>query len=125
MEKTKKAWAYVKEHKKEILIGIGVAVSGVALYKVCKTKPRITTSELAEPIVNLMNDVVDEVDHIEIHDFKVGDLTDVMKYSSGSTELWLEQVDINDIGKLGEEIVSKIPDIPENAKVWMLMNISE
>lgn len=123
MEKMKKAWTYVKEHKKEILIGVGVTVSGVVLYKVCKTEPRITDIDIDKTISGVMGGV--DMKHLEIQDFGVGCLTDVMRYESGSTELWLTNVEIGKIGELGEEIASKIPDIPENAHIWMLMNITE
>lgn len=97
-----------------------MTVGGVVLYKVCKTEPRITTHELKATFDGALNP-----EHIKIQDFEVGGLDDVVKYGNGSTELWLDRVGIGDIGKLGEEIESKIPDIPENAHIWMLMNITE
>jgi hypothetical protein len=119
--KFKKAWNFVKEHSGEILIASGVIVlGGVAAATLLNTsKPTkvliddsLLTSNENKPIKVLP---------------KLGDwnVDDVLKYNDGTYELWLDNLRLEDIGKLGEEIRNNVPGVPANAKVWTLMSIKE
>lgn len=118
--KFNKAWEFVKDYKREILIGAGVAIAaGFGLYKITSRKPEIIVDleQISTETMNCKNLFKPELG--------VGVVEDAIKYDCGTIELMVDQLKLSDIGKLGEEIANKIPDIHENAKVWSLISISE
>jgi hypothetical protein len=113
--KFKKAWTWVKENK-ELIIGTGLmVVGGAALIAVgIKYRPDKRTGS-NDPAPNGI-----------IPNWGVGDCCNYETYGEGKViEFWLDNVNIEDTGKLGEEIISKIPNLPDNAKMWAIVNISE
>jgi hypothetical protein len=119
--KFKKAWNYVKEHGDVFIIAGGVIIScgiwgGTLLALPKPTKVLVDnplfTGNKSKPIKVLPR----------LGDWKVDD---VLKYENGTYELWLDDLRLDDIGKLGEEIRNNVPGIPANSKVWALMSISE
>lgn len=113
-EKLKKAKGYVKEHKKEILIGTGVAILGcIGLSKVVKTvKPKreIHISTFMTPKSINATGVI-------------GNVNKAYKYDNGAHELWIDELSLDKLGELGESIKNSIPGIPEDDKVWLLMGV--
>lgn len=119
-KKFNKMWEFVKDHKREILIGTGVAIAaGFGLYKITSRKPNIIVDleQISTEATNCKNCFKPELG--------VGVVEDAIKYDCGTIELMLDQLKLSDMGRLGEEIANKIPDIPENAKVWSLLDIRE
>jgi hypothetical protein len=119
-DKLQKAKDYVKEHKKEILIVSGLAiigvVAGVGLNKVSKNG--------SHDLTDVLNTISGQ-EHTK-PDLGVGITEDVVRYEdNGLIELWLDNLKLSDIGKLGEGITENISDVPENAKIWALMSIQE
>ena len=116
--KLEKAKTWVKEHKKEIIIGAGMTVlagAGILLGR------KVLNSESVRMIENLKGErfICDDGSTV----FKMFELTDAVKYKDGSIELVLDKFHLDDLGKFGEEILEKIPELPDNEQVWMLMNI--
>lgn len=116
--KLEKAKTWVKEHKKEILIGAGATViTGVGIL----LGQKVLNRQYADLIDNFKGErfMCDDGSTV----FKMFELADAFKYKDGSVELMLDKCHLNDLGKFGEEILEKIPELPENEQVWMLMNI--
>lgn len=119
-DKFKKAWEYMKEHRTEILLVGGAIVAtsalGAAWFKGRTVKVLVddpTVLDKASKPVKVLP---------KLGNWKVDD---VLQYNDGTIELWLDNLSLDDIGELGEEIVSKIPNVPTNSKVWALMSIRE
>ena len=110
--KMKNAWEFVKENKKKIIFGAAAVVGGFILFKTGAKYVKI-----AKAITPLPNP---EGFTPEIG---VGEVVDFARYDSGSVDLWMDKIPLADMGKLGEEIVEKVPDLPENPIVWSVMNI--
>lgn len=120
MTKKEKVLEYVKNHKKEILISACVVIGGAVLYKVCKTNPIAVTNAVEfEPVKCRWPE------HFEVPGFSVGKLDDALRYQDGMVELWADGIDLDNMGKLGEEIHDLISDLPEHPDVWALMCIRE
>ena len=118
-KKIEKVWVFVKEHKKEILIGSGIAIlGGFGLYKATRYKPSCKCS-IGKSLLESVNDCRETI----TPDLGVGTLGDAFKYDGGTIELWMDNLNIEDLGKLGEGIVNNIPDVPKDAKVWALLDI--
>lgn len=120
--KIKNALNYAKEHKKEILIGTGVVISGVVLAKFgidwwCKgRKIIITNNEVGESIIEAFGGYTD-------HEFKLG-IGECVGYTT--KENWIgadvHNLHISDLGNLGEEL-AKIPGVTENTEIWSVINM--
>lgn len=109
---------WIKEHKTEILIATGtVVLGGLCIYGVTKKTPKVDTSALATTFV--------KPEHLKLEGFDVGVCDDVLKYNDGGVELWLDNVKLEQMGQLGEEIVKRVTDLPENPNVWALLCIRE
>lgn len=115
-EKLKKAKGYVKEHKKEILIGTGVAILGcIGLSKVVKTvKPKCVTN-----VANTIELTSTKIDCTGV----IGDVFDAMKFDGGCHELWIDGLSLDELGELGESIKKSVPDIPKACGVQVIMDI--
>lgn len=121
-EKLNKAKEYAKEHLGEILIVTGATsiaiIGGVSAYKACKKVPSIDISDIKFEENNITK---------IFPDLGVGVVEDAMRYTDDrkTVELWLNDLSISDLGKLGDGIKNGIKDIPENAKAWVLINIHD
>ena len=106
--KTEKAWNWIKEHKKEILIttvtGIGVGVLGYFGVKSLGKCPNTIIDQLnsADGGQHWLENPVAKLDHVTI--------TDKNEYN-GLTFGILNDFTAADMGKVGEELMANIPDI--------------
>ena len=117
----KKAWGFVKEHKKIILICSGVVILGsLGLYGVNKIKPSYRTVFGKTTFKSGM-----DCNKTILPNLGVGDLGDAVKYDGGTVELWLDNLTLDDIGKLGEGIINNIPNVSKDSKIWALLDIRE
>lgn len=119
-KKPNKVKAWVKEHDVEIGVAtcIGVSfVAGIAYGYFFGRMPKVKPIAVDENTVN-------KVKHI-LPVFNVGKLEDALRYDTGTIELWVKEIPLEDLGNLGAEITEQIMDLPDNAKVWTLMSISE
>lgn len=123
-ERTKKALEFVKEHKVEILVITGGVVLGCLGIRHLQKKE---TEMLGDLILETTNTVwPDDITKNVCWDGAVGCVDDILKYpNNGAIELWLDRMQLQDLGKLGEDILTRIPDVPENHKVWALLSINE
>lgn len=106
--KTKKAWDWIKEHKKEILIttvtGIGVGVLGYFGVKSWNKCPDIIIDQLNDVDVSQhwLENPVAKLDHVTI--------TDLDHYENLTFGI-INDFTAADMGKVGEELMANIPDI--------------
>ena len=123
-ERTKKAWEFVKEHKVEILVVTGATVLGcLGIRHINKKEAKM----LGDLLVENKNIVwPDDITKNVCWDGAVGCVDDILKYpDNGTIEMWLDRIYLNELGKLGEDILARIPDLPENHEVWALLSIKE
>lgn len=98
-QKLEKAKIFVKEHKKEIVIGAGVAIIGGVIFVIARKKPKIidTIQETVKvPYERVKLDIPESLAAKGVTDF------------SGPGEwldLWLNDTPISELGALGEELV--------------------
>lgn len=114
--KLEKAKQWVTENKESILVGIGATVlTGIGLligYKVIDKKFGCVIEHLSECASNTK----------ELPKFEVGELGDLVTYKNGNVELWLDKINLCDMGKLADNI-KEVVSVPDNAKVWALLNV--
>ena len=119
-QKIKNAWEWIKDHK-VVVIELGVCavaaiIGGIVLHNEIKH-------------VNLVKYIKDSTpdfkppENLNISDIGVGEIDGVFRYNDGIVELWLDKIPLTDMGKLGEAIADKIPDIPANPNAWALLSI--
>lgn len=109
MNKVKEFW---NEHKKEIVLTAAAVVGGIVLVKTGAKYVKFVKSNAALPNPEGFIPAID-----------VGVVGDYARYERGDVELWMDNMPLADMGKLGEEIAEKVPDLPENPIVWALLNI--
>ena len=113
-----KVFEWIKEHKMELLIAAGtVALGGICLYKCSNTKSKIELGTSSKPSIGPKK--------IPLTCFGVGACDDALKYNDGTVELWLDNINLDQMGDLGDEIANCIPELPENPNVWALLCIRE
>lgn len=120
--KTKNAWSWVKEHKVEIGIGalcVATTVAGVAVFKK-QIDPEVIMKRIKNTSKPKKTSIWPKV--LDARDLGVGECNDVLAYENGSVELWMDNVSLSDMGKLGEVIRDHFPDLGDG-NVWALMNI--
>lgn len=116
--KLEKAKIWAQEHKEEILIGAGMTVlTGIGVL----LGHKFLNDKSFRMVENLGGERFMCGDESTV--FKMFELADAWKYKDGSIELMLDKCHLDNLGKLGEEILEKVPEVPENEQVWMLMNI--
>lgn len=111
----KKIWNWTKDHKKEIIITAATAVGGICLIKAgvdCVKIVKNVKSNMALPNPEGF-----------IPEIGVGTVGDYARYERGDVELWMDNIPLAELGKLGEEIANKVPDVPENPVVWALLSV--
>ena len=111
-QKMKKVVNYIKEHKTEIIVGSGVTILGGIcahkIYKADKGTKCIKTNNILK------------VEHITDVDLGVGKVEDIIRFPEGAIEFWVDNVDIKDVGKLGESMMTNVPDVTADSELWML-----
>ena len=116
-DKVKNAWVWVKDHKTEIAITSMIAVCGVILHK---------TNEHANQVKNFLSGLgtgTKTFKYLDISDIGIGTVDTVVRHKDGMIELWMDNVPLTDMGKLGEAISEKIPDLPANPIARILLTI--
>lgn len=115
-----KAVEWFKEHKWEILVaGSTIVLGGLGIYAISKKAGHRISIEQA---LDTETDVFASK-KMYLTDIGVGALDDAIRYNDGTVELWLDNVKLDELGKLGEGITENISDLPENANVWALLCI--
>lgn len=94
----KKVKEFVQEHKKELVIGIGV-VFAVGVCVVCKKSIHLPNSTGSCPKVG------NKIRDIKVPDgFSVGRITDLFEHGDEIVSI-AQGITVNDLGKFGEELV--------------------
>ena len=115
-KKIENAWEWVKDHKVEIACSVAMVAGGIVLFKASKYSRNVMKAlEQTKPMPNPEK---------FIPDIGIGTVSDYAKYHEGTvTELWMDNIPLEKLGDLGAEFRAKIPDLPDNAVVWALLNI--
>lgn len=122
-KKIENAWEWVKDHKLEI----GISALCVATTVVCG----VVIKKQLDPEV-IMNNIKKANQpkkmsiwpkKLDIVDLGVGALDDAMVYENGVVELWMDQIQLSDMGALGESLREHFPELSD-ASVWTLMSIN-
>ena len=114
--KLKEFW---NDHKKEILIGTGVAIFGGAVYVVTKKKPKINVVDTCKDITkNVFSISPKEQARIDAFDCKIGTVTGMWN-EGGYLNVIINDVSITDIGDLGKEFL-KLDEVNENTKISLV-----
>lgn len=118
-KKTKKALAWIKEHKKEILIttitGIGVGVLG---YFGVKSKNKYPST-----IIDQLNDVDASQHWLENPVAKLDHVTITDLWDNGNfTEGIINDFTAADMGKVGEELMANIPEVKADTVLSAVFN---
>lgn len=114
-DKLKKLWGFVKEHKKEVLVTLGIVGTGITIALLCKdhsAKQPIAKSKTTESVYKP-----------DIVDLGFGK-AEVFDEGTNNKALWFEKLSLDDLGVLGENLVKGIPEIPEHYdKVQVMVNV--
>lgn len=123
-EQLKKAWTWVKGHKEEILVTCGsLLIGSLAVYGACELFDKHVVHKRTF-ILDL--DKLPKMDTEELHPkLGLGEFQWCDKHGDDIITLAVDKLSISDIGELGKEISSNIPDITENASIWTLVSIKE
>lgn len=111
-EKIEKAKTFVKEHKKEILIGVGLTVIGGVTFAVTRKKPKI-------------EDYLDKLPNIPKVKVKKLELSETL-LQKGITEvsspnpdewfdIWADRIPLSELGNIGKELCETYDWKPEQA----------
>lgn len=107
-----KTLTYIKEHRREILIGSGVVVGLVVLNHIFGVRPR--TKTVTRTII--------ESNNVPI--ITSGLITDV--WDDGThLDLIIDKLNVKDLGQLGEDLVTAIPRITEDSEISLMMGVSK
>lgn len=115
---SKKVWAFVKGHKKEIILTSLAIVGGTALFIVTKKKP-----ECLKKVFPNFRTRSEELNYIDSLDWKVGKLTDLWNEFE-STNAVVYDVKIEELGKLGDEFL-KIGGLTQDDTVSAVIGIDK
>lgn len=116
MTKVQKVKDWCKIHAGD-LIATGIILgSGIVCYKLIKSLPKGNSIAVSDPV-----DTTKKI----LPNLGIGKLDDALQYTDGAVELWLDELKLKDLGKLGEEIKNAVGDLPENEKVWALLDIRQ
>ena len=94
---------YLKKHKEVIIIVAGTTVLGIVGYSIYKTQHPPKFSELIIPPTDRVKDFAS---------MEIGEVTAAWD-ESGFTNIILNDVPMEDIGKVGEELLKFMPDTKE------------
>lgn len=117
--KTKKAWDWIKEHKKEILITTGTVVGvGVLGYFGVKS-----WNKYPNTIVDQLNDVDTDQHWLENPVAKLDHVTITDLWNHGEfTEGIINDFTAADMGKVGEELMANIPEVKSDTVLSAVFN---
>lgn len=116
-----KIMEWIKEHKVEILIVTGTAVlGGLCVYGVFKKKPKVDMNKLLDAAHKI------KTENLELDGFDVGMCNRADKFpNTGIIGLQIDNIKFEQMGDLGEEIVKRVPELPTNPYVSVLLSIIE
>lgn len=121
-EKIKNKFEWVKNHKKGVIIAglatVGTVVGGIFLYK---NNYYVNVGKFIDNWGSARK-VADKVTVSALGTCKVND---IIRYETGTIEMFLDNIPLAEMGKLGEDIIEKIPNLPDNANVWALLSIKD
>ena len=107
--KKSKVLKVVKEHKIEILVGVGTIIGfGLLSYLGIKRSKDTIRINFTEP---------------DITDYLVKSMARVERYSEKCLDLWMEGSKLSELGTLGENIIEGIPNTTSDTMVYGVMQI--
>lgn len=116
---------FIKEHKKEILIGAGITVVGGVAYLVTKRKPKFNTVAdigIDNNFVKKFNSIrLEEQARIEAFNCGVGTVSDMWN-EGGALNFIINDVTIDELGLLGQEF-SKLDEVSDNTTVSLVVGL--
>jgi hypothetical protein len=119
--KLNKVKTFIEEHKKEIIIlASGTILLGVGIVI---GKKLFSTTEI-NIVLEKAKESLTPPSELNV-DLAVGEVTHSCLYKNGTVEMMVENVNIADLGKCGEELIEKIPGVSTDDMVWMLMDIKK
>lgn len=117
-EKVKQVKDFVAEHKKEIAVGLCVTVGGVIIYKITKKEPKLDTIIKSNERGTIIGEITKQ---LEAPVLDVGTIDDMWVDKFGTT-LILNDITVNDLGKVGEEFL-KIDGINKDTCVTAVVGL--
>ncbi len=105
-EKVTKGKEFVKEHKKEIAIGLACVVGGAVVYKITKKAPKFEKLEDCELIGSVT---------VDIPQLKIGKIDDLWCDDFGKN-LIVNDITVANMGEIGQEFL-KIDGVTEDTVV--------
>lgn len=101
-QKVEKAKTFVKEHKKEILIGTGLAVAGGLIFIVTKKKPKFESDLLT----GIKNDLTNNLTKLDVPDsLKAKGIEEVSSHNAQKwMDIWFNQTPLSELGNVGKEL---------------------
>jgi len=122
--KEHKVWNFVKNHKKEIIITVGLATAGVVLYAVTKKQLTICKNHDKDGIKILES--FKEAYQMPIKDLPkldLGEITDLW-VEDGFTEVVINNITVDDLGVFGKELL-KIDGVKGTTVVSGILDLIE
>lgn len=113
--KENKVKNWVKDHKWEIIGAAALVAGAFGVGYVLQRNASAKTVTIDIPANPL------KPEHLKVTDWAVGKLDDIMKYDNGAYELWMDEVPIEDMGKLGEEILNNCTT--QGRTAWILLEV--
>lgn len=113
-EKLEKAKTFVKEHKKEILIGTGLVIAGGVIFVVTKKKPKF---EGARRVIKTSMEYTD----LEKPELNIGRIDELWKDECGKMAI-VNDFTVADMGSIGQEFL-KIDGVTNDTEVSVIMGL--
>lgn len=108
---------FVKDHKKEIFIGVTVAVGGMIVYKITKQKPKFLKETVKLQSISDWEAI--ETERIKNLNWNLGEVTQLWNEGDCVNAI-INDITVNDLGSLGEECL-KIDSVTKDTTVTMLV----
>lgn len=109
-EKIEKAKTFVKEHKKEILIGVGLTVIGGVTFAVTRKKPKI--EDYLDKLPNIPNSKLKKLELPETL-LRKG-ITEVSSTNPDEWfDIWADGIPLSELGNIGKELCKTYDWKPE------------
>ncbi len=121
---------FVKNHKKEVLIGTGLVVIGGVIYIVTKKKPKgMKNFKASDTVIDMLSDGECKFMtfekyanmNLEIPEVELGEISDLWVDKFGKN-LILNDVTVADLGKVGEQFL-KIDGITNETNVTAVVGL--
>ena len=110
---------FIKEHKKEILIGVGVSVISGVVYVV--TKKHIKPNIVQNVKLNILSNSPEEQARIEAFNCGVGTVTDMWD-EGGALNFIINDITIDELGLLGQEF-SKLDEVSDKTTISLVVGL--